>query len=331
MSACVGLRACSDVYGAEGMSRPQSAGLKWLSASLMLFGLGWIAYLLVISLDSLEGVLPESWWVLLLASTLVAAGMAMNGVLFYLFLAADKREEVPLGMGRVLSLHFSGQLLRYLPGRFWGYVYQAGVTHGEVSKASLARANIDLMLYSIVGSAIVAGVVVTVRLEYPLWTAVIIALAGMAVIGVLFMGGVGLLLHSIGRVLPERLNRVVLAIADSGISAGMFLIVNSVFLLSWVAYLAGWNLLGTAYPAYAQVDFITLGALYSLASIIGILAAITPAGLGVREASFIVLSTGVAPSEVIAYFALFGRVWLLAIELVLCASPFIVHYSRKAK
>lgn len=309
----------------------RTPGRKWLSASLMLLGLGWITYILMTSLDSLDSAFPENWWSVFRASMLVSAGMAMNGVLFYLFLAANKRHKLKLGIGRVLALHFSGQLLRYLPGRFWGYVYQAGVTHGEVSKASLARANIDLMLYSIAGSAIVASVVVIVRLEHPLWMAVIITLLGMAVIGALFMGGLELLLHSIRRVLPERLNGIVKEIAGSGISAETFLIVNSVFLLSWVAYLAGWHSLGTAFPAYAQVDFITLGAIYSLASIIGILAAITPAGLGVREASFIMLSTGTAPPEVIAYFALFGRVWLLVIELFLCASPYIIHYLRRAK
>lgn len=297
----------------------------------MLLGLGWIAYLIATSLDALQGVWPVNWWPLIFASTFIAFGMVMNGVLFYLFLVVEKKQYVSLGIGRVLSLHFTGQLLRYLPGRFWGFVYQAGVTHGEVSKIRLARANIDFMLYSIMGSVIVGGVVVGVRLDFPAWITIAILLTGTGLIGALAFGGARLFLRSIARVLPSRIKNVCLEISEIDVSVGALLGATLVFLFSWVVYLFGWHLLSLAYPGYAQVDFIALGALYSLASIIGILAAVTPAGLGVREASFIFLSSGIAPPEVVAYFALFNRVWFLAIELLLCVSPYLILIKPSTK
>lgn len=297
----------------------------------MLLGLGWVIYLISNSLGTLEEFWPGSWGALFMASVLVAVGMAMNGVLFYLFLAADRKQPLVVGFSRVMALHFSGQLLRYLPGRFWGVVYQAAVMHGEISKIRLARANIDLMIFSIGGSAVVGAGVVMARLDFPHWITVAMAIGGVGMLGALFIGGGRLVLRRTGRFIPQRLKGVLHEIAESDVSARTLLMAACIFLASWIAYLWGWHLLSSVYPAHSQVDFIALGALYSIASIIGILAAITPAGLGVREASFVMLSSGVAPPEVIAYFALFGRVWLLLIELVLCVLPLFFLVKRRVK
>jgi hypothetical protein len=313
------------------MTAPRSAWIRSVSASLMLLGLGWIGHMILSSLDKLQGFWPEAWIPLFLASVFVATSTALNGVIFYLFLTSGMKEPSSLAFGRALTLHFSGQLLRYLPGRFWGFVYQASVTHGEVSKTRLARANIDLMVYSIFGSAIVAGIVAGVRLELPEWILYATAILGSVLIGAIFFGRLEYLLPAAGQALPEKLRHFFSEIARTRISTSGFILVTVVFLFSWLVYLAGWQFLGTAFPIYADIDFIALGALYSLASIIGILSAITPAGLGVREASFIFLTSGLAPPEVIAYFAVFGRFWLLLIEILICLLSFLFFSLRRAR
>lgn len=312
------------------MARRTFPGAKWLSALLVVLGLGWVAHLLATTIDSVEHLWPSDWGALACASLLVAIGVALNGVIFYLFLmaGAGRSERVPLS--RILFLHFAGQLLRYLPGRIWGFVYQAAKMHGEISKTRLARANIDLMLFALAGNAIVASAVIALRLDFPAWLSLAIVAGGLVLLGVLFLKGT-LALQTVGHLLPVRLKGVIAEIAGERITARTFLSASGVYLFSWLIYLWGWSLLGAVYPAHVQVDFVVLAIMYALASLVGIVSAVTPAGLGVREAFFIIFSTGVAPPEVVAFYAVFARVWLLVIDLLLYAIQFLFITARRTK
>jgi hypothetical protein len=118
-----------------------------------------------------------------------------------------------------------------------------------------------------------------------------------------------------GHYLPRRARDICEAIAVGQPTPQRLARITALFAVSWAVYLAAWNLLGWVFHSFARVDFISLCAYYTLASIIGILSVLTPAGLGVREAAFVLLAGGSVDREAVVFFAAFGRIWLMIIEV----------------
>jgi uncharacterized membrane protein YbhN (UPF0104 family) len=307
-----------------------NSSTKIVSWLLMLGGLGWVFHLLADSLNDPRLFLPASWAWFGLATLLVFLSIALNGVIFYLFLHPDGKSFYPLS--QVLKLHYSAQLLRYLPGRIWGILYQVSAASGHVPAFRITRANLDWMIFSLMGSSLVSLLLIGYQYSWPLYYLVAVLLVGMLSISGMLLGGVNHLLRMYRLIFPRRLQKFYKffsALAEARISPLQLMKVSFWFLLSWALYFSGWVLLEHVYPQFSGVDFVALCAFYSLAAIIGVLSAITPAGLGVREAVFLLLTMGSQPPEIVAFFALFARLWLLIIDLGLLFAPVVFFiYDR---
>lgn len=293
-----------------------SPAVRWFSYFLMMAGLGWVGYLLLTTIEHPADLIPGQWYWLLLATLLLGLSLVTNLAVFHLFLNMQK--TVSLGMSA--RLHLVGQLLRYLPGRIWGVVYQIGVTRDSLAAPIIVRANLDLMVLLLIGNTVMAISLLGHRAGWPVLLLAGIALLGVSIVGLLFLGGANGLLRRTASILPDRASRLLHALAGTKADPARLLVVAGCFVAGWALYLAAWQMLGQAYPIYAEVDFVNLCALYTLASIIGIVAAITPAGLGVREAAFVVLAGAGTGTDVVAFIAVFGRVWLLFVELLLLSA-----------
>lgn len=296
----------------------------------MFLGLGWVAYLLFSSASQLADVIPQSGFWLAVSSLMVILSLAMNSILFYFFLNIGIKED-NLSLFLVLRLHFVGQLLRYLPGRLWGIVYQVGVAQGELSKGRLARANIDWMIFSLSANALVATVIILEQYQVTILQRVLFFLMGAGLIAILFLGGANFILDRFSRLLPVKVRAIFALLASEPLPLRCFLQICIVFAMSWGAYILGWQLLSKVFPVFSDFNMLIICAAYTLASVLGILSVITPAGLGVREASFIVLAGSVAPSSALAFFAVFSRVWLMAIDVLLCVLSLVFFRLATAK
>jgi hypothetical protein len=288
---------------------------KLLSVSLMAAGIGWVVYLLVTTVDDPSRFAPDSAGWLLVATLLVAVSIGMTVIIFGLFLNANADRSYP--PGRIAQLHVAGQLLRYLPGRIWGLMFQISTTRGTIPAPRLARANMDFMVFSTIGSTSVGLALLVYQRPWPWWVAAIPALGGLMVLGVVFLGGANRILHLAGRFMPGRVGRICELLAMEQPAFSRLAAITAIFLASWAAYLAGWGMLGHVFHGFAQVDFVAMCAYYTLACVIGILSVLTPAGLGVREAAFVMLAAGSADRETVAFFAVFGRVWLMTVEITI--------------
>ncbi len=304
-----------------------SWGLKIVSWALMLGGLGWVIYLLSQYLKDPHLLIPASWGWLGLATLLVGLSIMLNGIVFYLFLHPDGKKAYPLS--RVLKLHYSAQLLRYLPGRIWGIVYQISAARDTMPARQIARANLDWMLFSLLASSLVALLLIASAHGWPWWVMFALLSAGIFLLALLFLGGVNWLLRRTSGALPRKLKHLLTALEGAQVTPKQLIHVVAVFTLSWMIYLAGWALLSKVFPVYAHVDFIVLCAYYTLASVLGIISAITPAGLGIREAAFLMMAAGSQGTEAVAFFALFGRVWLIVLEIALLMVPLALHINQR--
>lgn len=281
----------------------------------MAAGLGWAVYLLATTLDQPSQFIPDHGHWLILATLLLTVSMSTNIFVFHVFMSMHKDPPcLPLLSAR---LFLTGQLLRYLPGRIWGIIYQVGITRHEVPAVRIVRVNIDMMIFMLIGNSLMAFLLLGYRLDWPTIFSVIIFGCGILILAFLFSGGANWLVRLTVNRVPDKIGNLLLALSETRIDPRTLARVLGYFTLGWAFYVTAWELLPKAYPIFSEVDFVVLCAFYTLASIIGILSAITPAGLGVREATFMILASASADLDVLAFFAVFGRVWLLAVELIL--------------
>ncbi len=312
------------------MSR--ALGLRSLSFLLILGGIGWTFYLTATSIAEPSSYIPSSWSWLAVATLLVTGSLALNAVIFWLLLSETAPQRISLGMAA--RLHLVGQVVRYLPGRFWGVVYQVGAARDSIGAAAITRANIELMLFSLCGNLVVAGVILGVRGSLGLaWATGLVAL-GLIGLFALLSGTLGRLwrLGAMRLPMPTRIRGFLAALTANGpASLKMVAAVAAVFLLSWAWYVAAWLTLGRAFLVLADADLAALCALYTAAWMIGFVSALTPAGLGVREAAFLFLAQGEATSGVAAFIAIFVRVWLMVADLLLLPAVIRFKLSRATK
>lgn len=286
---------------------------RFLSSILMTIGLGWVVYLFAYSIENSVVLLPENWQWLILATLFLTASLATNVLIFHFFL----NMQTPVPLISSAKLHLVGQLLRYLPGRVWGVVYQISVTRDSLSAPNIIRANLDVMAFMLLGSILVVSIVAGNKLGWPIWLLSLTASSIVLSVAVLFSGSANKILKIAASRFTYKIANLLSALAQTKFDIFALIKVFICFFGGWTFYFLAWSLIGMAYPIYANVDFIFLCSIYTLASIIGIVSAITPAGLGVRELAFIVLASSSAQNDVIAFLAIFGRIWLLFTEIMI--------------
>jgi hypothetical protein len=275
----------------------------------------WIGYLIYHSWPDFRSSLltfAPNW--LLGAFILGLLGAATQGETFYLVL----RDLAPgaFGRGQSFRLQYIAALARNLPGRFWGVAYQLAATRQNLPISHLLLAQTLLAGIAVYLAALIAATIL-------LW-AVNTTAAGMIIVLIVPLFTIGMLLS---RSLSQRLAKaerrgrlvkalVTLAQAQKKLGIATALRVLAVAMLGWGLYLAAWACLGMGHPDLDGYAGLRLAAFYSLAWLLGFVALIAPAGLGVREASFLVLASEF-PAPVLAMAVIVGRLWFLLNDLVL--------------
>ncbi len=289
-------------------------------------GLSWVIYLFVLSLDSSSRFWPQNTHAFVWSILLILMSLASNGLLFYWLLSADKTQNIPFMTS--IRLNIAGQLLRYLPGRIWGVVYQIANSKGRISASCIARANIELMVFGLVSNIGIALVVLGALAKPIQWQWLALGLLFFIFVAFLFLAGARCLARHFSRYLPSKVGGILVLMTAYPLTPSRFFAIQMVFFLSWILYLLGWQLLSVVFPGFSQTDFAALAVYYTLASAIGVLSFVTPAGLGVREATFLLLASASAGQEAAVFFAIFGRFWLMFGELLWFALVYLPSLWR---
>lgn len=212
--------------------------------------------------------------------------------------------------GRVAEMFFLGQLAKYIPGRFWSFVYQA--TYFEQPRASVPIffANLELTAVSIWRGLIIGGLLLGF-IASP-WSAV----------PLLLLGAAGFFLLMRGNWLPRLL--VLLRRKQSAfetdtparqISAAQIALAYGGTVLLYLLANYGLLVYGFQFPWSDATLFI---AFFSVAWVVGVLAFVMPAGIGVREAVFVFLAAQMGSDyslETLTTIAIIYRFWQLFHEV----------------
>lgn len=226
---------------------------------------------------------------------------------------------VPMPAGA--HLYFTAQVLKYLPGRVWGFGYQA------LAGANLAPMS-SWLLASLVHFALAVIVLVSLAVTTLGWADSLPAgaLASAVATGLLIAAWATLQSDTAARIVATSSHPRLAALRDAwprvACLGGRDRVKVSALLLggTLLGFLAWIPLCAAGSWSLAPTDALQLAAIYGLSWLVGYLAVFTPAGLGVRELVFIGLAPQFGP-DVVATMAILGRANLLVADIAL-AVPF---------
>ena len=217
-------------------------------------------------------------WPWMLGAALAFTGMAVIKGAYHALLVSQLEPGSAISRRAVGCAFLVGQLLRYLPGKIWGLVYQANRLQGVCRPSTVVAAN---------GLQMAIGAAVSVTL----FGALALAHVGMdvAVVSVLLALLGAALAHRHFAAVSWALHRLLRRDAPVPwtLRATSPVIATAVALVvaDWLLFIAGFFALGAGLASFADAVRIAVG--YAGASIAAMAAVAVPAGLGVREALFV--------------------------------------------
>jgi uncharacterized membrane protein YbhN (UPF0104 family) len=188
------------------------------------------------------------------------------------------------GMGAevILRAYATAQVVRYLPGKVWGLLYQAALL-SDMGPGRVVTANLMQMVHTnLLAIGVISAVLGSVSTEraWPLW-----ALA----VSLLLVE----LLHrrpKLEAVVVTAANRMLRRSESATFAAAPRPWRGTIILvLEWLVYYAMWWAL---LAPIGFVDMLVPSTWYAAASLLAILAFVVPGGIGVREALFVTLAAG---------------------------------------
>lgn len=287
---------------------------RWLTVPVALLALATVAWQLRDTLPALRASLPKldaSWLWLTLAGNVVSGYLAFEAfrTLF---------EQVrPRAYGRrsLAHLYFTGQLMKHLPGRIWGVLYQSAAGTRATLVEWVGVSTVYMLLITVFALWVASSVLGFVAGWQP---GMLMLLIGIAAYGLLWRAKPLAWLLALLRGLPvpalARFCDALLPFARVG--SRLKFQVWCWFVASWLVYLLAWTGFGLAWPGLTAVDGVWLCALYTAAWFAGYVSLISPSGIGVRELVFVALARDFPP-DAVAGMVVFGRVVLLMADLLL--------------
>jgi len=299
-----------------------------LAYAVTLFSVAWVVWLLAEIWPELAAHRDEIKWLLLLSGLALSLGASF--LAFEAFVAFVRIVGI-FGLNRreLAHLHFTGQLLKHLPGRVWGFGYQwvAGSSAGSIGEwlganfGHMALASFFALWSACLALGLARGAIAALfvlclgSLAYVLGWSMISSALAMRTLERL-PGKFGKLGHRI-RYLVDR--------TSASSRVWLFLL----FSLSSVLYYSSWVLYGASYPPLGMSGGMYLCAYYLLAWFVGYVSLVTPSGIGVRELVFVWLANDF-PGDAVAVAAIVGRVSLLVVDVLLglAFAPFVPRKAR---
>ncbi|MFL6592995.1 MAG: hypothetical protein ACJ8GK_09870 [Luteimonas sp.] len=203
-----------------------------------------------------------------------------------------------------------GQIVRYLPGKVLGLVFQASYLRGQIPAASITLAMLAQMALAYFCAGMVAAVILGVHALGAYWPCALLAPAAALVWCANRHAWVETTLQRVPYV-----GRRMLGVALQPRSMRSATALTLLLLLNWLPFLAGWAWLLRS--SHSLGEALVFAAAYLAASIASTAMIVVPSGLVVREAIFIWIGAqaGLPTSELLLYSVL-ARLALTAADLL---------------
>lgn len=276
------------------------------------------ATLVVVACGFIYGLLAEDWagFVqsvaevdIVLFSASIILGLLANFVASYFYVFLLKGHHEALRWRSLFKIFLLSQLVRYVPGKVWSYVYQISLIPAEVSKTATLLSNLEMMAINM----IVVGGAAAILLAWPSYLTIVVIVTGLS-FAVSFgyrLGFVDWILRKAFR-LMARFGVVEMEQRNYSV-AGMTLLIASWVLLVFLAMILA---LRAIWPLSTS-DSIVYAACLMLSWILSALVVIVPVGIGVRETGFVAMSAIVLSTldgGQLAATAIIIRFWQLLVD-----------------
>ena len=230
----------------------------------------------------------------------------------------DQTSDKNISTGTLLL----SQIIKYIPGKIWSYVFQFGALSSTTSKTAILITNFEIILISSsilfllsISALLFPNMIFLLPLTL-LLSYISVLLANTRIIDNMVI----LLLKRIKHINITHKERHHLPALKTSIGLSIWMTLNFISLVVLIESL--WIL------SHSQI--ITYTASMLLSWIVGLLIFIVPAGIGVREASFIMISSifiSILSPAQLAITALIVRFWQL-IQDAICAILAIYFFSK---
>ena len=155
------------------MKLPWRTLRAWLGTLLFLAALVYVGLKLESHLDGLASS-AASVGALALVGAILCTMASLVFQAWYHLLVLERLSEAPVPRARVLASYFRALLVRYLPGKFWGLVYQSHYLAAHARSVHVVLANVFQTLMSLLLTAAVAGIVLVAMVHSPFWLAALL-------------------------------------------------------------------------------------------------------------------------------------------------------------
>ena len=238
---------------------------------------------------------------------LLLAGFASFAFTWSLIL---DRLGYPASRARLVRLWFTAQPAKYLPGSLWYAVGRAyGVRDMGIPFAAAISSSVLEAVLLIPAAAITAGLLSLTAGPVP--RPFLLGAAAAASLLCLML-------------LNPRILRFVLRRVKGVENAPMLHLKDTALLLA--LYVIGWLLAGAGIAALARgvmpipaADLPYVASVFIASWVIGFVAVLAPAGIGIREGAFVVLLAPIMAVEAGIVIAAFSRLWWIVAEVALAA------------
>jgi glycosyltransferase 2 family protein len=313
-------------FVATSVSHTRTTGYKSLARSaLFVIGLLFFLALLVRSWHEIGGLLQTLNAKIFLLSLLVAL---VDNVLFsVLFQSLLGKYGFHVDYPRIAQMYFYGQIAKYIPGRFWGVLYHAAFLQQRGATSGVLFANLDLMVVVILRNITLAAAIILFYRQA--WLISMVLIIGS--LGFWYLSR-SCWIASTARFASSRAGYFAVSFSSCAPCSDhrKILTINVATSITYIT--ANLLLLKAVFDLPVQESAIYV-AYFSLAWIAGVLSIIVPAGIGIREITFIMLAHYMgqgqsATVEFLAAIAVVYRFWHTLLELSGVGLGFVLRYVR---
>lgn len=310
----------------EPRATPRPMTARILNVLLVVGALAYVAYATSAHMDELRAGSISVSPVDIAGFTLLATASISLSTLYHALLVSTLVSH-PVDGRRLGKAYALGQIVRYLPGKVMGLLFQANALRGHVSAGTIAFSLLIQMLLAYCCASAIAFAILASNASGQSWPLLLLLpAAGMAWVAQRAGWAQRALrwLPYIGRHLGgERL----LPPSPSRTSQLTFLLLGN-----WLPFLAGWAWLLRS--THSLGEALVFAAAYLAASIVSTAMIVVPSGIVVREAVFIWIGAqaGLATSELLVYSVL-ARLALTGADLLNALLFWIIdlHQSRSGR
>jgi hypothetical protein len=298
----------------ESAVRPGLAAPRWLKYTLGALVVAVAFYFLISRLlrDWHEIPFAElhfSPWLLVLSFViLIGTHLPLAGSAWGLIL---KGLGEPLGLGRAVAVMSVTQLGKYIPGKLWFTLGRMSLLRRDsIPEAKTMVSVVIEIVLSLLAALVLLGVAVVLIPRSLVPDVLYFAFALVPVCIIIVYPPV------LNRVLNWALCRLRQPVFELRLTYRQLLAITGLYLADWALQgLGSFLLLNSFYPLSIVKLPVVLGG-YAISWMIGFLALVVPAGLGVREGIFTLILKMVMPGPVAIISTLLTRVWMTVSEAV---------------